>query len=447
MFEQPGSGGRRPRPPTPAGAVHCGVDREREGRPDASAAGHDALLPLPSDRDPRGGDRAPTTCRAATPCAHVAALQAAAALIAARADPRAARRAGRRRERLGPAQPRSRPSWRSGPTSSPQAPPSAPPRRPARPARSPSARPTTWSVTPTGSSPSSSERSGLMPHVPLEDHLARARPRGGLIRRGGTPRVGPWSSCPRSPAGRPSERRAVRRTVVVWDALDPVLLRPARRRRHRRRHRRLRRPGRRARPPRHRRRPQPRRAGRARPAGARGRGRGRRRSRATCPRCSTSSAPASADVVLCHGVLEVVDDPAAALATIREVLRPGGTVSLLVAQRTAAVLARAMAGHFRAGRSRCSTTPLPRGGPVDASRSTRSPGCSRPPASRSRTFVAYGSSSITFPGRCSMSTRVRPTHWSIWSSGHLPALTTCRWLRRCICSLRFADRRVLGGSG
>ena len=52
------------------------------------------------------------------------------------------------------------------------------------------------------------------------------------------------------------------------------------------------------------------------------------------------------DVVLCHGVLEVVDDPAAALATIREVLRPGGTLSLLVAQRHAAVVARAMAGHF-----------------------------------------------------------------------------------------------------
>lgn len=54
----------------------------------------------------------------------------------------------------------------------------------------------------------------------------------------------------------------------------------------------------------------------------------------------------SADVVLCHGVLEVVDDPAAALATIREVLRPGGTLSLLVSQRHAAVVARAMAGHF-----------------------------------------------------------------------------------------------------
>ena len=55
-----------------------------------------------------------------------------------------------------------------------------------------------------------------------------------------------------------------------------------------------------------------------------------------------------ADLVLCHGVLEVVDDPAAALVRIREVLRPGGVLSLLVAQRHAAVIARAMAGHFTA---------------------------------------------------------------------------------------------------
>jgi len=57
--------------------------------------------------------------------------------------------------------------------------------------------------------------------------------------------------------------------------------------------------------------------------------------------------PEAADVVLCHGVLEVVDDPAAALATLRQVLRPGGTLSLVVAQRHAAVVARAMAGHFQ----------------------------------------------------------------------------------------------------
>ena len=52
------------------------------------------------------------------------------------------------------------------------------------------------------------------------------------------------------------------------------------------------------------------------------------------------------DLVLCHGVLGLVDDPAGALATITSVLRPGGALSLLVSQRHAAVLARAMAGHF-----------------------------------------------------------------------------------------------------
>src|SRR5687768_17208432 len=54
----------------------------------------------------------------------------------------------------------------------------------------------------------------------------------------------------------------------------------------------------------------------------------------------------SADVVLCHGVLEIVDDPAAALRAIAATLRPGGVLSLLVNQRHAAVITRAMAGHF-----------------------------------------------------------------------------------------------------
>lgn len=60
--------------------------------------------------------------------------------------------------------------------------------------------------------------------------------------------------------------------------------------------------------------------------------------------------PGGADLVLCHGVLELVDDPADALARIVEVVRPGGHVSLLAAQRHAAVLARAMAGQFVAAR-------------------------------------------------------------------------------------------------
>jgi S-adenosylmethionine-dependent methyltransferase len=54
----------------------------------------------------------------------------------------------------------------------------------------------------------------------------------------------------------------------------------------------------------------------------------------------------SADMVLCHGVLEVVDDPEQALHAVASVLRPGGKLSVLVAQRAAAVLARAVAGHL-----------------------------------------------------------------------------------------------------
>lgn len=57
----------------------------------------------------------------------------------------------------------------------------------------------------------------------------------------------------------------------------------------------------------------------------------------------------SADVVLCHGVLEVVD-PSLALERIAEVLRPDGLLSLVVGQRHAAVITRAMAGHFQQAR-------------------------------------------------------------------------------------------------
>jgi SAM-dependent methyltransferase len=62
-------------------------------------------------------------------------------------------------------------------------------------------------------------------------------------------------------------------------------------------------------------------------------------------------ADGSADVVLCHGVLEVVDDPEAALVAINTVLRPDGLVSVLVANRLAAVLTRALSGHFEQARA------------------------------------------------------------------------------------------------
>ena len=53
-----------------------------------------------------------------------------------------------------------------------------------------------------------------------------------------------------------------------------------------------------------------------------------------------------ADLVVCHGLLGLLDDPAAALDTLAGALADGGTLSLLVGQRHAAVLTRAMAGNF-----------------------------------------------------------------------------------------------------
>jgi SAM-dependent methyltransferase len=52
------------------------------------------------------------------------------------------------------------------------------------------------------------------------------------------------------------------------------------------------------------------------------------------------------DLVLCHGVLEHVDDPHAAAQDAFATLRPGGLVSLLVAQRLGALVARALSGRF-----------------------------------------------------------------------------------------------------
>jgi SAM-dependent methyltransferase len=74
--------------------------------------------------------------------------------------------------------------------------------------------------------------------------------------------------------------------------------------------------------------------------------------------------PATADVVLCHSVLEVVDDPVATVGAVAAVLRPGGCVSVLVANRAAAVLSRALGGHFTAA-ANALTDPDGRTGPQD----------------------------------------------------------------------------------
>lgn len=57
-------------------------------------------------------------------------------------------------------------------------------------------------------------------------------------------------------------------------------------------------------------------------------------------------APGSVDLILCHAVLEVVDEPADVVTAVHAALRPGGAVSLLVAGRAAAVLGRAVNGHL-----------------------------------------------------------------------------------------------------
>jgi S-adenosylmethionine-dependent methyltransferase len=56
----------------------------------------------------------------------------------------------------------------------------------------------------------------------------------------------------------------------------------------------------------------------------------------------------SADLMLCHSVLEMVDAPPRVVGALASSLRPGGAVSLLVTGRAGAVLARAVGGHVDA---------------------------------------------------------------------------------------------------
>jgi ubiquinone/menaquinone biosynthesis C-methylase UbiE len=55
--------------------------------------------------------------------------------------------------------------------------------------------------------------------------------------------------------------------------------------------------------------------------------------------------PAAADVVVCHGVLEIVDEPVQALYAASAVLRADGHLSVLATQQSGAVFARVLGGH------------------------------------------------------------------------------------------------------
>jgi S-adenosylmethionine-dependent methyltransferase len=57
-------------------------------------------------------------------------------------------------------------------------------------------------------------------------------------------------------------------------------------------------------------------------------------------------AGAAFDLVLAHGLLEVVEDPKLTVAAMVETVEPGGAVSVVVANRYAAVLHRALAGRL-----------------------------------------------------------------------------------------------------
>ncbi|HEY0816912.1 MAG TPA: class I SAM-dependent methyltransferase, partial [Pseudonocardia sp.] len=58
-----------------------------------------------------------------------------------------------------------------------------------------------------------------------------------------------------------------------------------------------------------------------------------------------------ADLVLGHGLLEVVDDVASAVRAMTRAAAPGGAVSVLVAGRFAAVLARTLAERLAEARA------------------------------------------------------------------------------------------------
>jgi SAM-dependent methyltransferase len=75
-------------------------------------------------------------------------------------------------------------------------------------------------------------------------------------------------------------------------------------------------------------------------------------------------AGSEADLVVCHHLLEEVDDPAVVLRGLTGAVRPGGFVSVLVAGRIGAVLGQTLAGRFEQARE-ILTDPDGRFGPAD----------------------------------------------------------------------------------
>jgi S-adenosylmethionine-dependent methyltransferase len=72
----------------------------------------------------------------------------------------------------------------------------------------------------------------------------------------------------------------------------------------------------------------------------------------------------AADLVLCHHLLEEVEDPGAVIAALAVAVRPGGHVSVLTAGRLGAVLGHTLAGRFADARA-ILTDPDGRSSPTD----------------------------------------------------------------------------------
>src|SRR4051812_2637521 len=66
---------------------------------------------------------------------------------------------------------------------------------------------------------------------------------------------------------------------------------------------------------------------------------------------ATVTAAGEADLVLCHHLLEEVDDPSTVALALAAAVRPGGAVSVLVAGRLGAVVGQTLIGRFSQARA------------------------------------------------------------------------------------------------
>ena len=67
------------------------------------------------------------------------------------------------------------------------------------------------------------------------------------------------------------------------------------------------------------------------------------------------------DLVICHAVLEWLDDPQSAVRDLAQLVRPGGQMSMMFYNRFASLLKRTLAGDFEAALSDHQTGPIRRG--------------------------------------------------------------------------------------